>query len=140
MAATEAAKECLWIISVPTELGWNIQRPVKLFGDNQGANALTRNPEFRQRIKHIDVRHRFITSLVDDGTISVVYVSSTNMLANMFIKPLPKSHHELHCQLIGLCFASSDLMCLKCTAVFNSQKNLHHHLISAHLNKKETNE
>lgn len=30
--------------------------PVQLYGDNQGANALTRNPEHHQRTKHIDVR------------------------------------------------------------------------------------
>lgn len=138
MAATEAAKECLWIISVASELGWGIQCPIKLFGDNQGANALTRNPEYHQRTKHIDVRHRFITSLVDDGTISVVYVPSAHMLADMFTKPLPRSHHDLHCQLIRLYFASnSDLVCLKCTAIFNTQKNLHRHIINGHLNKKK---
>ena len=137
MAATEAIKECLWIISVATELGWGIQRPIKLFGDNQGANALTRNPEYHQRTKHIDVRHRFITSLVEDGTISVIYIPSPSMLADMFTKPLPKAHHDLHCQLIGLSFGSnSDLVCLRCTAIFNSQKNLHRHIINAHLNKK----
>ena len=137
MATTEAAKECLWIISVATQLGWGIQRPIKLFGDNQGANALTRNPEYHQRTKHIDVRHRFITSLVDDGTISVVYIPSAYILADMFTKPLPKTHHELHCQLIGLYFISnSDLVCLKCTAIINSQKNLQRHIINEHLNKK----
>ena len=132
MAATEAAKECLWICSVAPDLGWNLKKPIRLFGDNQVANALTRNTESHQRTKHIDIRHRFITSLVEDGSLTVSYIPSDQMLADMFTKPLPKSKHELHCQLMGLCY-TSELMCMKCSAIFNTNKSLRSHIINGHL-------
>lgn len=49
MAATEAAKECVWIQSTAKEMGYPVTNLIQLFGDNQGANALTRNPEHLQR-------------------------------------------------------------------------------------------
>ena len=72
-AATESAKECLWICSVAPELGRMLPRLIKLYGDNQGTNSLTCNPELHQRTKHIDIGHRFITSLVTEGSVSVSY-------------------------------------------------------------------
>ena len=134
MAATEAAKECQWICSVTPELGWILRKPIKLYGDNQGANALTRNPESHQRTKHIDIKHRFITSLVTDGSVTVFYVPTDQMLADMFTKPLPKTRYELHCQLIGLCF-TSELMCMQCCCLFSNRKGLRAHIMENHLTK-----
>ena len=135
MAATEAAKECIWIQSIVKEMGYPIVTPITLFGDNQGANALTRNPEHHQRTKHIDVRECFITSLVEGGTIEVNYVPTDRMLADIFTKVLPRSKHELHCQLIGLSVHTSHV-CAQCEMKFDTQKILHGHIITAHLNRK----
>ena len=111
--------------------------PIKLYGDNQVANALTRNPESHQRTKHIDIGHRFITSLVTEGSVSVSYVPTDHMLADMFTKPLPTTRHELHCQLIGLCF-TSELLYMQCCTPFNSCKGLRFHIMNETLNGATT--
>lgn len=40
--------------------------PVKIFGDNQGAITLTKNPVCCQRSKHIDIKYHFIRSVLSD--------------------------------------------------------------------------
>ena len=83
-------------------MGYPVYLPTILFGDNQGANALTRNPEHHQQTKHIDVRDRFVSTLVEDGIVSVLYIPTDLMLADIFTKGLLRTRHLAHCQLIGL--------------------------------------
>ena len=47
---------------------------IKLNHNNYGNHPLTHNPEFHQRTKHIELRERFITFLVDKGIVNVFYV------------------------------------------------------------------
>lgn len=138
MAATEAAKECVWLQAVIKEMGYQVKLPTQLFGDNQGANALTRNPEHHQRTKHIHVRERFVTTLVQDGILNVMYIPTERMLADIFTKGLHRTRHQAHCQLIGL--TRTEHTCLQCDIPFVTQKHLHNHILSRHLNKRHQSE
>ena len=102
MAATEAGREVVWIRSLLEDVGRKIDTPTVLYGDNTGSNPLARNPELHQRTKHIELRQRFITSLVTAKTVDVAYIPSNAMLADGLTKPLPKDKHELHWELMGL--------------------------------------
>ena len=42
---------------------------LKVFEDNQGAIALSKNPEFHKRTKHIDIRYHFVRERVDDDQV-----------------------------------------------------------------------
>jgi hypothetical protein len=64
IAATEAAKEAVWLQNLIRGLGASIDRPTLLRGDNAGAISLLRNPEFHSRSKHIDIRFHFIYQCV----------------------------------------------------------------------------
>lgn len=77
-------------------------RPTKLYGDNLGCNALTRNPEFHQRTKHIALRQRFISSLEESGTAEVDYIPSNTMLTDGMTTPLHRDKHEMHWEMMGL--------------------------------------
>ena len=135
MAATEAAKQCVWIQSVAKQMGLPVNHPIQLFEDNQGANALTHNPEHHQRNKHIDVHERFVSSLVEGGVLSVMYIPTERMLADIFTKGLSRARHQIHCQLIVLCI-STQHKCMQCDVYFITQKHLHSHILSSHLNKR----
>ena len=59
-----------------------------LYGDNQGALALSKNPVDHQRSKHIDIRYHFIRSHIQDGQIELSYVPSQENLADIFTKAI----------------------------------------------------
>ena len=55
IAASEAAKEAVWIRKFITELGVvpSIADPIELYCDNNGAIAQAKEPRSHQRTKHI---------------------------------------------------------------------------------------
>ncbi|CAI9626822.1 unnamed protein product [Alternaria burnsii] len=72
MALGEAVKEAIWLMSFINDLNLGIHfSTVPIHVDNQSAIKLSKNPEFHQRSKHIDIRHHFIRDHVQDSTISV---------------------------------------------------------------------
>ena len=65
MAASEAAKEAIYLDRFLTELGEPREGPIPLNVDNTGARNLAYNPELHQRTKHIDRRHFFVREMVE---------------------------------------------------------------------------
>jgi CobQ-like glutamine amidotransferase family enzyme len=59
-----------------------------IYGDNQNAIALTKNPQFHARIKHIDIQTHFIREKVTEGFIDLAYVSIDQMIADDLTKSL----------------------------------------------------
>lgn len=60
-----------------------------MYEDNQGAIALTSNPVFHSKTKHIRVKYHGIRDMIKDGEIRVEYLRSEQMLADGFTKALP---------------------------------------------------
>ena len=106
MAGTEAMKEAMFIQYLIKVLFPTLP-PAELRGDNQGALALAVNPVFHQRTKHIDIRQRFISEMVNAGNVTVCYVNTIDMLADGFTKPLTKERHIEHAMRMGLRFSSA---------------------------------
>ena len=70
MEQTQAAKEAIWLRNLlnqidPTE---DAQATI-IFGDNQGAIALTKNDQFHARTKHVDIQHHYVRETVANGDI-----------------------------------------------------------------------
>jgi hypothetical protein len=51
---TQDTKESVWLRKLLRELGREQLQAAVIFGDNQGAIALAKNPQFHGRSKHID--------------------------------------------------------------------------------------
>ena len=64
---------------------------VMIYGDNQGAIALTKNPINHQRSKHIDVRYHFIRTEVCSGRVVIEFCPTIEMVADLVTKPVTKS-------------------------------------------------
>jgi hypothetical protein len=60
----------------------------ELLVDNQSAIALSKNPVFHERSKHIDVRYHYIRECVDEGRIIIVYTAIEEQLADILTKAL----------------------------------------------------
>ena len=56
--------------------------------DNQSAIALSKNPVFHDRSKHIDVRYHFIRECVEEGRIALKFITTEQQMADGLTKAL----------------------------------------------------
>jgi Reverse transcriptase (RNA-dependent DNA polymerase) len=102
MALCQASKESVWMTDFLGSLGVTLHGPAVLNADNQGSIALTRNPVFHDRSKHIDIQYHFARDLIRAGRISLNYVPTADMLADLLTKSLPRARHLCLSKAIGL--------------------------------------
>ena len=89
MAASDAAKEAVYLDRFTSELGFGTGKPVTLGVDNTAARDLAYNPQHHDRTQHIARRHFFIRELVEEGKIRVPFVRTADNIADFFTKALP---------------------------------------------------
>ena len=85
-AATEACKEGIWLRQLLQDIGFVQNLPTMIHCDNQSAIALTKNPQFHARTKHIEIQFHFIREVVEDGQIRLEYVHTSQNIADIFTK------------------------------------------------------
>lgn len=104
MSLTQGVKESLWLGELLWDLGATQYREEirRIECDNQGAIALTRNPAYHARTKHIDIQYHFIRHHVESGTIQLTYCPTHEMTADIFTKPVPRPQFEKHFFGLGL--------------------------------------
>ena len=88
MAITEAGKEAIWCTRFLKALGHETEGPADLRADNKSAIALSDNPEFHRRVKHIELRYHWIRENIASKDIELTYVSTDVMAADGLTKPL----------------------------------------------------
>ena len=91
MAMTDASNQGVWYRSFFTELGYTIEEPIPLHGDNKGAIDLAENPVTGRRSKHIDIKHHAICEYIEEGKISLIRTPTTEMVADGFTKSLSRA-------------------------------------------------
>ena len=101
IAATEAAKEVIWLERLFCDVLKLKHRPV-LQVDNSAAVKLAQNPEFHRRTKHIDVKHFFVREKVIDGSIDIIQISTEHQVADVMTKPLDRVRLIRMCDRMGL--------------------------------------
>jgi hypothetical protein len=101
MSAAAAVKEALWLGRLLAELGVSVQ-PLRVYCDNQGAIKLLKHPIASQRSKHIDVLYHFAREKVMSGEVEFVYISTADMVADIFTKPLSKSKFAFCKSALGI--------------------------------------
>ena len=93
VALGQASTEAMWIRQLMKEIGFKIMT-TQIYCDNNGAIKLTENPVYHARTKHIDVQHHYIRELVETKEIAVNFVSTNEMIADVFTKGLSRSKHQ----------------------------------------------
>ena len=68
--------------------------PITLFGDNKGSNTLTANPKHYSRTKYIDIKYHYIRQLVDNKDVSIQYIPTAEIAADILTKPLATKAFE----------------------------------------------
>ena len=93
---SNAAQTILWLRALIQELGFPLELPTPIFGDNQAANLLAQHPSSAARTKHINVRFHFLQHHVQEKDISILYLQTSCMTADILTKGLQRIKHRQH--------------------------------------------
>jgi hypothetical protein len=77
--------------------------PVTIFCDNMAAINVSKDPKFHSKSKHIGGRFYYIRDVINRlKSIRLVYLPSTNMVADPLTKPLSQELFSKHVRGMGL--------------------------------------
>lgn len=107
VALANCAKQGQWFAQVFRDLGYpqyigKDPQLVQVFGDNQGAIALSENAHLNERSKHIDISYHFIRDLTERGYMRTDYIPTVDMVADGMTKPLERVAFERFKSQMGL--------------------------------------
>lgn len=101
MAICEGAKEAIFIRNFLHEcLGKYLF--VTLYNDNQSAQKICNSQVNHSRSKHIDIRHHYVRQIIRDKIVTLEYLPTELMPADVLTKPLCKDKHVNCISNIGL--------------------------------------
>lgn len=69
---------------------------------SQSALALSRNPTYHDRTKHIDIKFHYIREIVQEGAVKLAKINTTHNPVDMMTKSLPASRLNYLCKLLKL--------------------------------------
>jgi hypothetical protein len=93
VAASEGAREAIWLQRVLESLGSTTEKPI-VYVDNQAAIKIAENPENHQRTKHIQLKHFYIREVLANKELSIEYCRTDDQLADALTKALPGPRFE----------------------------------------------
>ena len=75
---------------------------VQIFGNNQGAIALTKNPYITKQLKHINIYYHFIRDLAKRERLEITYIPTNRIVADRITKPLARVAFKRFKNQIGI--------------------------------------
>ena len=91
-----------WFHRMPSELKYEQKGPIKILCDNKFAIALTKNPMFHGRSKHISIKFHYIRELVKNQEIELEFCRSKDQVTYIFTKPLKTDVFEKLKMMFGV--------------------------------------
>ena len=76
VATTSSVCHAIWLRNLMKELSLSQEEPSEICVDNKLAIALSKNPIFHDRSKHIDTRYHFIRECIARKEVQIKYVKS----------------------------------------------------------------
>ncbi|GBM84347.1 Retrovirus-related Pol polyprotein from transposon TNT 1-94 [Araneus ventricosus] len=98
IALSKGVQDLLWIKGIASEIV--CVKNLMVYEDNQSCIKCIANENNFGRMKHIDIKLKFIRDIVSRNKIKIEYISTGNQIADMLTKALPKTKF---CELLKLC-------------------------------------
>ena len=95
-----AAKATLSIRQFLEEIGFDQDKPVTIFNDNQAAIALSKQAYCSSSTRHMKIKFHFVREQVKDGAIKVTYLETARMVADIMTKALDRVLFERFRQML----------------------------------------
>ena len=91
MALCHATQEVIFLSMLSADMSIPTRTPFRIYGDNQGSIDMVKNPVSNDKSKHIDIKHHFIRQKYTEGLIDIVYVPTSDNLADLMTKAPTKA-------------------------------------------------
>jgi len=101
-AASQAAQEISWLRGLLENLGFPQAKPTPLYIDNQAAILHSKANRYHARTKHFDIKLHHIRNLIKNKTVEPIYVPTTEQLADILTKILPRPIFQTHRLSLGI--------------------------------------
>ncbi|EDN03770.1 hypothetical protein HCAG_01635 [Histoplasma mississippiense (nom. inval.)] len=103
LGQTQATKEAIWLRRLLNELNMSQGKAATIIcGDNQGAIALSSNPQYHSRTKHMEIQRKWQGEVQDAGTVELKYIPTAEQIADGFTKPLARDRFEWFRRGLGI--------------------------------------
>lgn len=102
VVATSSVCHVIWLKNLLKKLSLAQEEPIEICVDNKSAIALSKNPVFHDRSKHIDTRYHFIREYIARKEVQIKYVKSQDQAADIFTKPLKQEDFVRFRSLLGV--------------------------------------
>lgn len=86
-----ATTQAIWLRFALEDFGEMQAEATPLMCDNVSAIAMTKNPIFHRKSKHINRKYHFIREILQQDVIELIYCKSEDWFADIFTKALPKA-------------------------------------------------
>ena len=95
--SAKAAREAKWFDSFMREVGFaDLVGPIPLQSDSQGTISMAYNPVHRAATKHIELADHYTREMQETNVITVSYVNTKDMRADLLTKALGNADFERH--------------------------------------------
>jgi hypothetical protein len=103
VACYEAVGQAMWLKKFVPSLRVvdSIERPLKLYCDNEPAVLYAHNNKKIKAVKHINIRFYVMKEKIQDQTISLEHISTKKMIADLLKKGLSPSMFREHLADMG---------------------------------------
>jgi len=102
MAIAAAFQEGLWLRTFFQSLSIPFSLPIRLYVNNAGAVALSREASNNHHTKHIDIWFHFCRSHIKSGLFSTEWLASSKNTADILTKVLPRPIFSRHVSGLSL--------------------------------------
>jgi hypothetical protein len=104
VACYEAVQQAMWLKKFVSDLRVvdSIERPLKLYCDNEPTVLYAHNNKKMKAAKNINIRFYVAKEKIQDQTISLEHISTKKMIVDLLTKGLPTSVFREHLVGMGL--------------------------------------
>jgi hypothetical protein len=102
-AAAEVVRELLGMKQIMEELKIKFKSPVTLWIDNKEAIKQVEQDTSSKRLKHADMKLKFLLDRANKEEIVPVYVKSEDQAADLLTKPLSRQRITKLREMLGIC-------------------------------------